>query len=70
MNAIVADLDIVAVLTNPQNLKTATDGKLANAIYVSIWKFQMKNGLNEDAKLGVLAGALSLREIGTAPLIG
>ena len=70
MTAIVVDLDIVAALINPQILKTVTDGKLVNAIYVNIWKFQIRNGLIEDAKLGVLADALSSRETGAAPLIG
>lgn len=67
---IAADLDIVAALINPQILKIVTDGKLANAIYVNIWKFQIKNGLTEDAKLGVLADVLSLRETGAALGIG
>jgi hypothetical protein len=68
--AIVAGLDIVAALINPQILKTVTDGKLANAICVNIWKFQIRNGLTEGAKLGVLADVLSLRETGAAPVIG
>jgi hypothetical protein len=69
-NVIVADLDIAVALINPQTLKTVTDGKSANVICVNIWKFQMKNGLNEDAKPGVLADVLSSRETGIAPLIG
>jgi hypothetical protein len=70
VTAIVVDLGIIAALISPQFLKTVTDGKLANAIYVNIWKFQIRNGLTEDAKLGALADALSLRETGAAPLIG
>lgn len=70
MNAIAADLDIVAALINPQILKTVTDGKLVNAICVNIWKFQIRNGLTEDAKLGALADVLSSRETGAAPGIG
>ena len=68
--AIAVDLDIVAALINPQTLKTVIDGKLANAICVNIWKFQIRNGLTEDAKLGALVDALSLRETGAAPGIG
>jgi hypothetical protein len=70
VTAIAVDLDIVAALINPQTLKTVIDGKLANAICVNIWKFQMMNGLNEDAKPGVLADVLSSRETGAAPGIG
>jgi hypothetical protein len=45
-------------------------GNLEIVIYVNTWMFQMRNGLNEDARPGVLEDAINSNGIGLKLLNG